>query len=72
MKRFGSLLPRLQQARGLLGQTAWPVQSGACLQSFGRLRGYADDANLLKTPLFDFHVENGGNSRPEETKQNPV
>lgn len=23
-------------------------------------RGYADDASLLKTPLFDFHVEHGG------------
>ena len=25
-------------------------------------RGFADDASLKKTPLYDFHVENGGNS----------
>ena len=30
--------------------------------SFAIRRGYADDANLLKTPLYDFHVENGGMS----------
>jgi hypothetical protein len=23
-------------------------------------RGFADDASLLKTPLYDFHVEHGG------------
>jgi len=23
-------------------------------------RGFADDANLLKTPLYDFHIEHGG------------
>ena len=23
-------------------------------------RGFADDASLLKTPLYDYHVENGG------------
>jgi hypothetical protein len=23
-------------------------------------RGFADDAQLLKTPLYDFHVEHGG------------
>ena len=28
--------------------------------SFAIRRGFADDANLMKTALFDFHVENGG------------
>lgn len=28
-------------------------------------RGFADDANLLKTPLYDFHIAHGGKrSRP--------
>lgn len=29
---------------------------------FAIRRGYADDANLLKTPLYDFHVAHGGRS----------
>ena len=30
--------------------------------SFALRRGFADDASLLKTPLYDFHVEHGGAS----------
>ncbi len=29
-------------------------------QVFGAVRGYADDANLKKTALYDFHVAHGG------------
>jgi len=27
------------------------------------VRAFADEANLLKTPLYDFHVEHGGAPR---------
>lgn len=27
------------------------------------IRGFADDANLNKTPLYDFHVQHGGERR---------
>ena len=30
-------------------------------------RGYADDANLMKTPLFDLHVAHGGASPAPHT-----
>jgi hypothetical protein len=43
------LVPRLTQAQA-------QVARGAALQ----FRGYADDANLLKTSLYDFHVAHGG------------
>lgn len=55
------LLPRLDSVGSI-----WLQQNSgaaACVGQFtlntGR-RGFADDANLKKTPLHDFHVENGG------------
>lgn len=67
MQRFGRLLPRLQQARGLLGPGGWAIDTMRL--GLANIRGFADDANLLKTPLFDFHVENGGVSMPREVVQ---
>jgi hypothetical protein len=37
---------------------AFGQSTTAC--GFMAKRGFADDANLLKTPLYDFHVANGG------------
>ena len=55
------LLPRLDKVGSI-----WLQQNlgAACVGQFalntsGR-RGFADDASLKKTPLHDFHVENGG------------
>lgn len=53
-------LLRSQQA-GLLQQSA--NNSSGLLQSIKR--GYADDANLKKTPFYDFNVAAGGRSSPQ-------
>ncbi len=62
MQRFGRLLPRLQQARSILGQGPLPVEPVAL--GLAHIRGFADEANLQKTPLYDFHVEHGGAFNP--------
>ena len=44
-------------------EPAWVQASNAALRAPTTLlarRGYADDADLKKTPLYDFHVEHGG------------
>lgn len=50
-------------ARGAAEATAAAKVSNSCAAA-GLLarRGFADDAALLKTPLYDFHVANGGAS----------
>lgn len=55
------LLPRLDNVRSAwLQQNSRAVFAGqSALSSSGR-RSFADDANLKKTPLHEFHVENGG------------
>lgn len=55
---------RSQAAGSLLrlARAAGPTQ-GVGLVGAGTIalaRGFADDASLLKTPLYDLHVENGG------------
>ena len=53
-----------KEGRHLLGALASlsRIQSGAhCdIFSLGHARGYADDSTLLKTALYDFHVDQGG------------
>lgn len=48
----------------LLPRISWLGATDACsLQGKGSIqifRGYADQADLKKTPLYDFHVEQGG------------
>ena len=57
--RLTQLLPQLNASGQVLcGRSAvspcYTALTASCI------RGFADDANLLKTPLHDFHVENGG------------
>lgn len=52
-------------ARALEGQSYYGLQNTTTGQSVGGsfamvARTFASDADLLKTPLYDFHVENGG------------
>lgn len=48
-------------ARGVAEATgAAKVSHGCAAAALVARRGFADDASLLKTPLFDFHVANGG------------
>ena len=58
---LSQLLPRLEASCSTLLQKN---SGAACTSQFaltatGR-RGFADDADLRKTPLHAFHVENGG------------
>lgn len=43
-------------------ESAGAANSTTAAASFAIRRGFADDANLMKTTLYDFHVENGGTS----------
>lgn len=36
------------------------ARNTAAISQLFQTRGFADDASLMKTPLYDFHVENGG------------
>ena len=45
------------------GVQATPKFSNASASLLISSRGFADDANLKKTPLYDFHVEHGGARR---------
>ena len=45
------------------GESASAANSTTAAASFAIRRGFADDANLMKTTLYDFHVENGGTSK---------
>lgn len=66
MRRSASTL--LRRAAGALeGQSLGGLQNTTTAQSVGApfamvARTFAHDADLLKTPLYDFHVENGGTS----------
>lgn len=54
-RHLASLLPR---AQGIAAPFQQPTQSAVIIAS----RGFADDATLKKTVLYDFHVEHGGAS----------
>ena len=56
-QRLVQLLPRLSglASAGSSGARVAPV---AC--QLLNARSFADEASLLKTPLYDFHVEHGG------------
>lgn len=57
--RLTQLLPQLNASGQVLcGRSAVSPYYTALTASC--TRGFADDSNLLKTPLHDFHVENGG------------
>lgn len=58
MRRQIALLLRTSLRAGEAGGS---VNTTTAATSLAIRRGYADDANLLKTPLYDFHVEHGGN-----------
>ena len=49
----------LRQAASRLAQPirAAVARPAVCVMA---QRGYADDANLLKTALYDYHIANGG------------
>lgn len=57
-------------ARGAAEATGAAKVSNSCAAA-GLLarRGFADDAGLLKTPLYDFHVANGGATGPVQIMQ---
>jgi aminomethyltransferase len=62
LRQAGRLLPALKSAeKGLPAVSVVPAG-----QTLGQLlaRHFADDANLHKTVLYDFHVENGGKMVP--------
>ena len=61
-RRLLGLAPRLRPAAALLapGAPSWPVQAPAAALAAPAARGFADDAGLLKTPLYDLHLEHGG------------
>ncbi|KXZ44287.1 hypothetical protein GPECTOR_70g518 [Gonium pectorale] len=58
-RRLLSLLPQLGRAAGLRA-SEHAAASGSLLFA----RGFADDANLKRTVLYDFHVANGGKMVP--------
>ncbi|GFR40816.1 hypothetical protein Agub_g1438, partial [Astrephomene gubernaculifera] len=58
-RRFLSLLPKLGRA-GALRASEHATATGSLIFT----RGFADDANLKKTVLYDFHVANGGKMVP--------
>ncbi len=53
------ILKLLPQLRTSLHRGSFASTTQAVPQLF-LTRGFADDASLKKTPLYDFHVENGG------------
>jgi len=59
-RALAQVLPRLS-GTGCIGAHGARVAPVAC-QLLG-VRAFADEANLLKTPLYDFHVEHGGAPR---------
>lgn len=58
-RHLASLLPR---AQGIAASCRQPTQAAVVIAT----RGFADDANLKKTVLYDFHVEHGGASQCHE------
>ena len=52
--------PAVAEPVGHQASNAAAVRGAAALLA---RRGYADDANLMKTALYDFHVEHGGARR---------
>ncbi len=56
------VLKLLPQLRSSLHRGSFASTTQAVPQLF-LTRGFADDASLKKTPLYDFHVENGGTSQ---------
>ncbi|CAL8472131.1 g11673 [Coccomyxa elongata] len=57
------ILKLLPQLRTSLHRGSFASTTQAVPQLF-LTRGFADDASLKKTPLYDFHVENGGKMVP--------
>ena len=52
-------------AKALEGQSNYGLQNTTTAENVGApfammARKFASDSDLLKTPLYDFHVENGG------------
>lgn len=52
----GKMVPTTASA----GVTTVGTPNGTSAVGILLRRGYADDANLLKTPLYEYHVQNGG------------
>ena len=63
-RHLASLLPR---AQGIAASCQQPTKAAVFIAS----RGFADDANLKKTVLYDFHVAHGG-AHPNTTTANTI
>jgi len=62
--RFSGILARAAKLGGVTSAfeaVSTPAKSGLLFEA---VRGFADDANLKKTVLYDYHVKNGGKMVP--------